>query len=338
MEPSRSRPRSSPTSARKKSVSKPAVLRLDPRGLAAADAPALIGVSGGRDSVALLHALVERKQPLVVCHFDHALRLESGADAEFVRELAERLGLACEIGHWTSRGKQASLENAARDARYAFLASVAARRGCASVYLAHHADDQAETVLWNLLRGSGGSGLRGMRPTSERVFGEMALQLLRPLLGTWRSEIEEYVAAHQLSFREDSTNEQLGPTRNRLRRCIIPGLEEQLGRGVRTALWRAAEIWQAEEEVLDTLVPELPSGPVISVKLLRPLPLALQRRTLHRWLRAVGVAHVNFDDIENVRRLLDQLRPAKVNLSEGAFARRRAGEISIILPSVLLRN
>jgi tRNA(Ile)-lysidine synthase len=300
-------------------------LTLDPRGLAPPGAPALIGVSGGRDSAALLHALVERgESALVVCHFDHGLRPESADEAEFVAKLARGYGLPCEIERRVAplRKKQ-SVETAAREARYAFFSAVATRRDCAHLYLAHHADDQAETLLFNLLRGSGTAGLCGMRPTSRRG----ALTLHRPLLGTWREEIDRYVDAHALRHCEDPTNLDLRHTRNRMRHEIIPFLEKALERNVRSALWRSAEILGAEDELLNSLAPPVALAAELEVAVLRALPTALQRRAVEAWLGGNGVPNVSFDDVENVLRLVHQRTPAKVNLSSDRHARRRAGRI-----------
>lgn len=275
--------------------------------------------------MALLHALVERgERALVVCHFDHALRPESAAEAGFVADLASGCGLPCELERRIAPlRKKHSVETAAREARYAFFSAVAARRECPHLYLAHHADDQAETLLFNLLRGSGVAGLCGMSPTSQRG----ALVLHRPLLGTWREEIDRYVVAQALRHCEDPTNLDLQHTRNRMRHEIIPFLEKTLGRNVRAALWRSAEILGAEDELLSNLTPSIASAREIEVATLRALTLPLQRRAVQAWLCGNGVPNVSFDDVENVLRLVHQRTPAKINLSSNQHARRRAGQI-----------
>jgi tRNA(Ile)-lysidine synthase len=300
-------------------------LTLDPRGLPPAGTPVLIGVSGGRDSVALLHALVARgERELVVCHFDHALRPESAAEAKFVAALARGYGLPFDVERSAGRSrKKLSIETAAREARYAFFTAVAARRACPHLYLAHHADDQAETFLFNLLRGSGSAGLGGMRPVSER--GELVIH--RPLLGTWREEIDRYVAARDLRHCEDPTNRDLQHTRNRMRHEIIPYLEKTLGRNVRAALWRSAEILAAEDEWLSNLMPPIAVAAELEVAALRALPLAFQRRAVQAWLCGQTVPNVGFEDVENVLRMVHQRTPAKINLSSNQHARRRAGRI-----------
>ena len=292
------------------------------------DGPALIGVSGGRDSVALLHALAGRK--VIVCHLDHALRAESAEDARWVARLAKRWKLEVVVARENvaarAKRRKQSLETAAREARYAFFARVARERDCPRIVLAHHADDQVETLLHNLLRGSGAAGLAGMAAHSIRRTGGIDLHIHRPLLGAWREEIDAYIAAHALEFREDTSNTDPRHTRNRLRHEALPALEQAFGREVRRAMWRSAEILRAEDALLASLVPE--TGEQLDVPALRALPLAIQRRALQSWLRAQGVADVGFEEIERVRSLLDGPR-AKVNLPGGLHARRRAKRIFI---------
>src|SRR5207302_238159 len=129
------------------------------------DARYLVGVSGGRDSVALLHSLVERGyEQLIVCHLNHQLRgRSSDADARFVKKLADKYGVGFELGavnvRVLAKKKKTSIETAARDARYSFFAKAAKRKRCHTIFLAHHADDLVETFLLNLIRGAGLTGL-----------------------------------------------------------------------------------------------------------------------------------------------------------------------------------
>ena len=295
----------------------------------------LVGVSGGRDSVALLHWLLTRGyQKLVVCHLDHKLRAKAGrADAAFVRRLAKRNKLEVEVGSadvkaLAARRKQ-SIETAGRTARYEFFASVARRRRCRTLFLAHHADDLVETFLLNLFRGAGPVGFGGMREIASRKVAGVELQIVRPLLGVWREEINAYLKENRLEFRDDATNETLEPVRNRMRRRIIPYIEKQLGRKVRRALWRAAVIAADESEWLTKLVAQ-PEGKELAVKNLRTQPRALQRRTIQQWLQSRGVAELDFETIERVRALLDpESQTAKTNLPRDRHARRRAGKIFV---------
>ena len=181
----------------------------------------LVGVSGGRDSVALLHWLLGLGYDrLILCHLEHGLRGRAGrSDARFVADLAEQHDLVCEIGTTDVRAlaarEKVSIETAARIARYAFYAKVAARRRCRTIFLGHHADDLVETFLINLFRGAGAAGLSSLREISSHQIGKTKLMVVRPLLTVWRKQIDDYIRANQIPFREDQTNKDLGPLRNR---------------------------------------------------------------------------------------------------------------------------
>jgi tRNA(Ile)-lysidine synthase len=301
------------------------------------DERSLIGVSGGRDSVALLHQLhAAGFRGLVVCHLDHALRAESAEDARFVERLAAKWGYPCvseraDVAALARKRKQ-SLETAAREARYAFFARTARARDCPRLFLAHHADDQVETFLFNLFRGSAATGLAGMTPLTDRLIDGIPLRIARPMLNMWRVEIDAYIAEHGLAFREDDSNEDRRFMRNRLRHEIIPALEQAFGRDIRRAVWRTAEILRAEDELLDGMTGDTPGE--FSVPDLQAAPLALQRRRLHAWLKAHGVANVGFEEVETVRALLHG-RTAKANLPGGWHARRRAGKLFLEFPKGL---
>ena len=297
--------------------------------------PYLIGVSGGRDSVALLHSLVDLGyKNLIICHLDHQLRgRSSAADARFVEKLAARydVDLAIESADVRALAKKLSIETAAREARYSFFAKVAKRRKCRTIFLAHHADDLVETFLINLFRGAGSTGLSGMREVTTRRVDDVDLTIVRPLLGVWRSDIDKYVRKRRLKFREDASNKSLAPLRNRVRRRVIPYLEKTLGRNIRQNIWRTAIIMAEEENFFETLLPEkLSDLTALAVEPLRKMSLAVQRRVLHKWLRAADVADIGFDLVERVRALLDVTnRVAKTNLPQDRHVRRRAGQIFI---------
>jgi tRNA(Ile)-lysidine synthase len=295
----------------------------------------LIGVSGGRDSIALLHLLLDvGYRRLVVSHLNHQLRgAASRADARFVEKVARNLGLDCEIGSADvgalAKRSKLSIETAARFARLAFFVEVARHRRCSRIFLAHHADDLVETALLNLFRGAGPSGIAAMRRISTYRIGKTELTILRPLLGIWRSEIDAFARERALKFREDATNRNLQALRNKIRHRILPDIERQLGRGVRKAIWRAAQIWSEEEAVLDSMVPTDATANLL-VDVLRNLPVALQRRTILKWLRARRIADVSFDVVEGIRSLLEpETKLAKVNLLRDRHVRRRAGKIFI---------
>ncbi len=194
-------------------------------------------VSGGPDSLLLLLWLHSRASrwglEVRVAHFDHRLRPDSGEDAAFVRSLCEKMGLPCsvetaEVAELADRWGT-GIEDAARRARYAFLARYAMENHCSKLALAHTADDQVETVIMHLIRGAGLAGLVGMQPLApfpHRLFPEgRSLKLVRPLLTVWRSDVEE--ALRQLGYtpRRDPTNADPSYLRNRLRMIVIPELE-----------------------------------------------------------------------------------------------------------------
>jgi tRNA(Ile)-lysidine synthase len=323
----------------------------------------LIGVSGGRDSVALLHWLISLGyKKLIVCHLNHQLRgRSSDADARFVRKLVDRYNqtfvgqtprlpgprtrkrsalparsdpnIEFEVGMANVRAlaekTKTSIETAAREARYSFFAKAAKRHRCRTLFLAHHADDLVETFLLNLIRGAGLTGLAAMRDVSKRQVDDVELTIVRPLLSVWRRDIDKYVRECRLTFREDATNKNLAPTRNRIRNRIIPYLEKMLGRNIRENIWRTAIIAAEEEKWIDNEVPDS-TGADFSVPKLRALPIALQRRAILKWLRAQNISEVGFEVIERVRALADrEALMAKVNLPKDRHVRRRAGKIFI---------
>src|SRR5436190_21636319 len=220
----------------------------------------LVGVSGGRDSVALLYWLVNLGyQKLIVCHLNHQLRGRSSlTDARFVKKIALKYDAEFELESTNVRAlatkQKMSIEAAARQARYKFFAETARRRKCKTIFLAHHADDLVETFLINLFRGAGMTGLSAMREVSTRRFDDVDLTIVRPLLSIWRDEIDSYAREHRLKFREDASNKDLGPLRNRIRRRVIPYLEKTFGRNIRQNIWRTATIAAEEENWIDNQV------------------------------------------------------------------------------------
>lgn len=295
----------------------------------------LVGVSGGRDSVALLHWLVESGyKRLVACHLNHQLRgTSSDRDARFVKKFVESYDVDLEMGSANVKTlatkQRMSIEAAAREARYKFFAQIAKQRRAQTIFLGHHADDLVETFFINLFRGSGASGLGAMREVSKRRINDVDLTIVRPFLGIWRSEIDEFIAQRRLKFREDESNKDVAALRNRIRHRIIPYLEKTLGRNIRQNIFRAAMIVAEEEDWIEDHLPNA-SDADLAVAELRELPVALQRREILKWLRAQRITDVGFDVVENVRSLLGHdAGIAKVNLPRNRHVRRRAGKIFI---------
>ncbi len=207
------------------------------------DVSVVVAVSGGADSVGLLCGLARLKSAggrLSAAHFNHALRgEESDADERFVTALAGRLGLACQVGHWgpgePEKRSSDGLEAAARGARYHFLQSAAEAAGARYVATAHTADDQVETIVQRIFRGTGLGGLAGMR--RARPLGP-ATTLIRPLLGFRREEIRDYLHSAGQSWREDSSNARTDATRNWLRHELLPSVQRHVSPAAPAALLR----------------------------------------------------------------------------------------------------
>ena len=227
------------------------------------DIHVLLAVSGGADSVAMLHALVRLKTEgggrLEVAHFNHHLRgEESDADEAFVAELAARLGVACHVGHASEQlwngNRPGSIEATARTARYDFFRRTAEQRGARYLVTAHTADDQAETILHRIIRGTGISGLAGINRV--RVLGP-AVTVMRPMLAIRRTELLEYLRQLDQSFRTDSTNQDPRYTRNRIRHQVLPRLAADFNSSVIEALVRLGTLAVEVQTVVDTLVEDL---------------------------------------------------------------------------------
>jgi tRNA(Ile)-lysidine synthase len=210
----------------------------------------LVAVSGGPDSVCLLHLLDRLKGELGiglhVAHLDHQLRgAESEADARYVADLAKRLDIPATIERREVRAYQArrrcSLEEAAREVRYAFLAEAARATGAERVAVGHTVDDHIETILMHLIRGTGTRGLRGLQPSVSWQSSGGSLTVIRPLLEVSREETAGYCQQHQLMPRIDASNRSLSPLRNRIRHQLLP-LLRSYNPAVAEALLRAARL------------------------------------------------------------------------------------------------
>jgi tRNA(Ile)-lysidine synthase len=214
------------------------------------DVTALAAVSGGPDSVALLQAMVRLQPPqasgrIVVAHYNHRWRgAASDGDEAFVKELAASLGLVCEIGQ---AHKPSFSEEAARDERYNFLLATAHRVGARFVAVGHTADDQAETILFRILRGTGPSGLTGM-PKTRRLSD--ATTLVRPLLSTRRTTVLEYLDRLRQPYCTDASNRDLRFARNRLRHEVFPALQ---GFGTSDVVEGLVQLGRQAAEVLEPI-------------------------------------------------------------------------------------
>ncbi len=284
----------------------------------------VVGVSGGADSLALLHLFVQSRESLgivpMAVHVHHGMRGEAAdADAAFVAEIAQTWGIVYRVERMDvpalARDRRFTLEEAARKARYTALSKVAREVGAACLAVAHQADDQAETVLMHLLRGSGLAGLRGMLPVTvlsgSHVLNDPAVDLIivRPLLDVPRSEILAYCESQGLTPREDETNENVGFLRNRVRHTILPLLYEVNPR-FSEQLVQTAHLLQADFDALDgqveaawkeTAVKETEGSIHLDRDRWKALPLAVQRGILRRaiWRLVGGIENLGFEHVES---------------------------------------
>jgi len=272
----------------------------------------VVAVSGGPDSVCLLHILLDLRDKLGirlhVAHLNHGLRgAESDADASYVADLAKRLGLPATVEQREvkayQRSKRLSLEEAARAVRYSYLGGVAKATGAESVAVGHTLDDHIETILMHLIRGSGTRGLRGLQPCSQWRSGKAAVTVLRPLLEVNREETAAYCRHYRLKPRLDTSNLSLSPLRNRIRQQLIPLLEsynpQVTDALLRTARIAADDLAVLEEDALKVrrnVVKEQGNTVILDKERFLKLPPALQRHLLRS---AIEKRLGNLMDIES---------------------------------------
>lgn len=294
----------------------------------------LVGVSGGPDSVALLHVLWSMREELqislAVAHLNHMFRGEEArTDARMVEELAATLGLPVYVEQFDVPAYRErtgmSAQEAARKVRYQFFEHLARQLEASRVALGHHADDQAETILLNFLRGSGLSGLKGIPPIRHPY--------IRPLLDVRRREIAAYCRHHRLPVREDASNRKPIYTRNRIRLQLIPSLEQGYNPRLVNALVNLGHICREEdayleeeaERVYEREVKEEGRRLAFPVDGLLSCPVALRRRVLRRaWCRMTGAKRdLSCHQVEALLGLLESSAGGKnVVLPRGVRAAR----------------
>lgn len=282
-----------------------------------ADVPLVVGVSGGADSLALLHLLRGTGTPLVVCHFNHRLRLEADAEAAHVAGIAALLGLpfltdSGDVAAYAAR-HSLSIEEAARKLRYNFLFRAAREQGAQAVAVAHTADDQVETVLMHFLRGAGLSGLKGMTPLTILSEFDAHIPLVRPMLNLWRHETEAVCREAGLEFVTDPSNADTTYFRNRLRHNLLPllaGYNPQ----IKTALWRTSQALQGDFDALTHFVDAMwgaavrehgPGYIAFDLPVLRNATDGLRRNLIRRaaFMLRPSLRDVDFDALTRAARL-----------------------------------
>ena len=304
----------------------------------------LVGVSGGADSAALFHLLFrlreELKLTLFACHLNHMFRGEEArTDAEWVAALAESLDVPAVIESFNVPAYMARYglpaQVAARQVRYDFYQRTADRLGAVKVALGHHADDQAETVLINLIRGAGLAGLRGIPPVRDNFY-------VRPLIEARRARIESYCSTYGISYRQDSSNLKPVYTRNRIRLELMPLLEEKYNPAMVNSLNRLAGIIREEDEYMDAIAAGIlvkatiqarPGFVRLSLEHLAKTPAVLKRRMLRIIYRELSGSH-NAPDLRHIENALGLMEsrplPGRLEWPAGITLLQRYGELEIV--------
>ena len=296
----------------------------------------LVGVSGGADSVCLVHVLRDLGFEVGVAHVNHGWRGNaSDEDARFVASLAARLDLPFFGFQAKFDSPSGNREAAAREIRRRFFDEVMTREGFTRTALGHSKDDRTETFLLHLLRGSGATGLASMRAVSKKV--------IRPLIERSRDEIEGHLGQMGQIWREDVTNEDTRFARNRLRHVVIPTLTSEFNPRLKDTLSRTIDILEAEDDWMNRTAEEWlegrtsQDGPALVVDIgdLAPLPVAFVRRVLRVSLKLAGstMKDIGFKHIENVRSLLVPGKSGRVIELPGTLSAERNFNTLVFRPA-----
>jgi tRNA(Ile)-lysidine synthase len=308
------------------------------------DEKIILAVSGGPDSTALLYLMYdlrdELKCSLHIAHLNHNLRgEESDADAEFVKEQAQKLGLPITVESLDVKSmiSKESLESGARRIRYEFYEKVMSETHANKVVLGHTADDQAETVIMRFLRGSGAKGLSGIPPIRDDIY-------IRPLIETSRAEVEEYLQSLNITPRWDSSNLSTEYERNKIRHELIPLLERNYSPNIKHILQQTADILREEDDFLTEQIRQAMGECIhhqdsrsidISIPALKKHHIALQRRILRLAIESLlgDLNRYNFDHLVALMDLIDNNTGKTISLPRGIIAERIYDKIIISLES-----
>ncbi|NLZ92873.1 MAG: tRNA lysidine(34) synthetase TilS [Firmicutes bacterium] len=295
----------------------------------------LIAVSGGPDSLSLLHILhrlaPELKLKLHVIHINHCLRPEAADEAELVKKWSEELAVPITVRQLQVKEIQKreglSLEEAARRGRYRIFMEIAQLVGAKRIATAHHCDDRIETLLMRLLTGSGLDGLKGIPSKRSLAAG---IEVIRPLFDVSRQDIEIYCRLHDLHPVQDASNFQPIYFRNRVRLHLLPFLEEEFGSHIRRTLLRTADLLAADSSLLDSVTKAaykkvVTSGQMLILHLdeLQRLPVALQARIVRQALWTTGVKRIASIHVKQVLALADSNSPSAYCTMPGGIVVQR---------------
>jgi len=302
----------------------------------------LIGISGGPDSVTVLNILLSFKKrynlSFFIAHLDHMLRgKESDEDVNFVKNLAQELGLPCEIKSCNltkmTWKKHLTLEEAGRKYRYKFFLETARKYKTNKIALGHNADDQVETVLMRFLRGSGLEGLMGIPPVRGKI--------IRPLIECSREEIEEYCKQNKIEYRVDSSNKEVVYFRNKIRLELLPLLSKSYNKNIKNIMLRlrsmisevSAYLNQETELFFKEVVrQESPEMVIVDLKKFTSLPLALKRRIIRKSIEVVkgNLYSINFKHNNEILKLTEyQLGEKEIYLPDNLMAKKIYNKIMI---------
>ena len=304
----------------------------------------VVGVSGGPDSLCALDVLDRSGYLVIVAHFNHKLRSVADADAVIIQHLADQRDLRFMLGEGEvgvrAEQESESIEEAARNERYRFLFNCAEEVGAQAVVVGHSADDQVETVLMHLLRGTGMSGLSGMRTRALPNSWSDHIPLVRPLLGVWRRQILAYCRERGFDPLIDVSNQDMTYFRNRLRHELIPYLESY-NPAIRKLIWRTAEVMRGEVDLVDQIVDAawhdcllMQGEGYIAVDSLccRRQPLSVQRYIIRRAIASLrpGLRDIGFNAVEKGVNYLQSSKPyAEIDLISGLKLLTEPGRIWI---------
>ncbi|MEA5503367.1 tRNA lysidine(34) synthetase TilS [Halotia wernerae UHCC 0503] len=272
----------------------------------------LVAVSGGQDSLCLIKLLLDLQPKwgwyLGIAHCDHRWRSDSQANANHVKNLAQNWGISFYL---ETANEPLNSEAKARNWRYQTLSAIAQANNYQYIITGHTASDRAETLLYNLMRGTGADGLQAL--TWQRPL-ETGMMLVRPLLEVTRKQTEQFCQEFHLPIWEDSTNQDVKYARNRIRQELIPYLQANFNPNVESALAQTAELLQAEVEYLEQAAQQLQQAAMeqgennhpirLNRRILQTAPLALQRRVMRQVLQQILPDAPNFEHIEKLTALI----------------------------------
>ena len=304
----------------------------------------LVGISGGPDSVALLLALSQMTRrfgfSLIAAHLNHGLRGEDAdADEQFSRKLAHHLKVPFVTKKINlksgSRHRRGSLEEVAREERYKYLISVASRRGCGKVAVGHHADDNAETLLMNFIRGSGPKGLGGIPPV--RPLDESDILLVRPLIEVSREEILAFLKKQNQQFCIDKTNADTAFKRNKIRHELVPQIKHDYNPSITAVLNDTAEVMRSvddfiESEIqrkMDSIVKKSDGVVVLKQRSIKSMHPFIRKAIIRRVLRDSFGIGIDLNRLDDVNRFIEDSRAGTVNLPNSVVITKEYSDLII---------